>query len=89
MNIYIISMRLLLMLFALIVFISAGCKQTTDSFTFDSVVGMAYSNLTTINKMDTTDKIEKSKSFKPVKPKKGCKKTDSCNNKINCYLRVM
>lgn len=82
-------MRLLLMLFALIVFISAGCKQTTDSFTFDSVVGMAYSNLTTINKMDTTGKIEKSKSFRPVKPKKGCKKTDSCNNKINCYLRVM
>lgn len=82
-------MRLLLMLFALIVFISAGCKQTTDSFTFDSVVGMAYSNLTTINRIDTTNKVEKLKGFKPVKSKKGCKKTDSCNNKVNCYLRVM
>lgn len=82
-------MRLLLMLFAVIIFISAGCKQTTDSFTFDSVIGMAYSNLTTINQIDTTDKAGKTKDFKPVKPKKGCRKVDSCSNKVNCYLRVM
>ncbi|RAJ37213.1 hypothetical protein [Pedobacter cryoconitis] len=82
-------MRLLLMLFALIVFISSGCKQTTDSFTFDSVIGLAYSNLTTINQIDTTEKVEKEKAFKPVKAKKGCRKVDSCDNKVNCYLRVM
>lgn len=82
-------MRLLLMLFALVMFISAGCKQTTDSFTFDSVIGLAYSNLTTVNQADTSNKVEKTKSFKLIKPKKGYHKVDSCSNKVNCYLRVM
>ncbi|MBB5634535.1 hypothetical protein HDF26_002797 [Pedobacter cryoconitis] len=83
-------MRVLLALFCLIILTNFGCKQQADSLEFDTIVGLAYSNIMTLNSPDSTNcKAKKTKDLQLFKIKKDSLKVDSCTHSLDYINQVM